>query len=374
MPTLFGQTFTRAELCSHVGDVSQVFGVDLLEFQDGVERGIRVLRFRTGGGLDFDVLVDRAMDIAGMSYGGVPIGWHSPSGFKHPAYYDNEAENGAGWARMASGLMMTCGLDHIHAGVVEDGKHFNHPLKEHINHSLHGRIGLLPAHLKSYGIEWDGDECILYAEGKIRQSALFAENLSLTRRIEVRAGTKKVDIHDRVENMGFLDTPHVLLYHVNLGYPLLAEGTQLAAPIKKVIGTMHDHETDESAVTIAEGPTKNFKQRVFDLELEQNAPDRMRTALVNEKIVLPGGEEGLALELQFDPTTLPGFCEWQYYQSGAYVAAMEPATTRFGSREDWLERGEMVMLKNGEARNYQLSFIPHVGKNNISQLKKEISN
>ena len=48
MPTLFGRSFTRAALARHVGDTSQLFGVDLLKHYDGVERGVRLLRFRTG--------------------------------------------------------------------------------------------------------------------------------------------------------------------------------------------------------------------------------------------------------------------------------------------------------------------------------------
>jgi hypothetical protein len=51
MLTLFGRSFTRAELERHVGDTAQLFGVDLLEHGDGVERGVRLLRFRTGSGL-----------------------------------------------------------------------------------------------------------------------------------------------------------------------------------------------------------------------------------------------------------------------------------------------------------------------------------
>ena len=35
---------------------------------DGVERGIRLLEFRTGTGLRFTVLVDRALDIADCEY------------------------------------------------------------------------------------------------------------------------------------------------------------------------------------------------------------------------------------------------------------------------------------------------------------------
>ena len=58
MPTVLGQTFTRGELARRVGDFSQLFGVELLTYSDGRERASRILQFRTGSGLSFD-MVDR---------------------------------------------------------------------------------------------------------------------------------------------------------------------------------------------------------------------------------------------------------------------------------------------------------------------------
>jgi len=54
-----------------MGDTSAVFGVDLVEHQDGPERGLRVLRFRTGGGLVFESMVDRAMDVGTAELHGI---------------------------------------------------------------------------------------------------------------------------------------------------------------------------------------------------------------------------------------------------------------------------------------------------------------
>ena len=50
--------------------MSQFAGVRLMTLGDGVERGIRMLEFRTGTGLRFTVLVDRALDIADCEYQG----------------------------------------------------------------------------------------------------------------------------------------------------------------------------------------------------------------------------------------------------------------------------------------------------------------
>ena len=81
---------------------------------DGVERGVRMLEFRTGSGLRFTVLVDRAFDIADCDFKGQAIGWHSPSGFRHPGLHEYEGEQGPGLdALLLRVCVLTCGLDHI---------------------------------------------------------------------------------------------------------------------------------------------------------------------------------------------------------------------------------------------------------------------
>ena len=62
MPSLFGTKLTKTELRRRIGDFRQIVGVELSELQDGAQRGLRVLEFKSGSGLCFTVLVDRSMD------------------------------------------------------------------------------------------------------------------------------------------------------------------------------------------------------------------------------------------------------------------------------------------------------------------------
>ena len=80
MVQLFGRSYTRREVAAHAGMLSQFAGVRLMTLGDGVERDIRMLEFRTGSGLRFTVLLDRAFDVADCEYKGQAIGWNSPSG------------------------------------------------------------------------------------------------------------------------------------------------------------------------------------------------------------------------------------------------------------------------------------------------------
>ena len=103
MPELYGQSVDRADIAARAGSLAQFGGVRLVTCADGVERGIRLLEFRTGSGLCFSVMVDRAMDIADLSHAGRAIGWHSPTGFRHPSLHEPEGEDGLGWVRSFSG-------------------------------------------------------------------------------------------------------------------------------------------------------------------------------------------------------------------------------------------------------------------------------
>lgn len=65
---LNGRDYDRHALARHAGDLTAAGGVRSVVLDDGTERGIRTLEFRTGAGLSFDVLVDRAMDLGGAEF------------------------------------------------------------------------------------------------------------------------------------------------------------------------------------------------------------------------------------------------------------------------------------------------------------------
>src|SRR5438132_12061294 len=125
-------------------------------------------------------------------------------------------------------MVVTCGLDHTLAPDEDTAAHFNQPhIRTTVRYGLHGRVGGQPARLAGYGERWDGDECVLWAEGEVLQASVFGEQLLLRRRVEAAVGESRLRIHDQVVNVGHDRTPHMLLYHVNVGWPVLDEGAEL---------------------------------------------------------------------------------------------------------------------------------------------------
>ncbi len=96
MPSLFGYQLTAEELRERVGSLSQVAGIERLQFTEGPERGVDLLRVRTGGGLTYDVVPGRGMDIAHASYNGSPLAWMSAQGIPNAHGFEPA---GLGWLR-----------------------------------------------------------------------------------------------------------------------------------------------------------------------------------------------------------------------------------------------------------------------------------
>ena len=84
MPELWNRSYDKGNLLRRVGRLEQVAGVRLVTLDDGAERGVRVLEFRTGTGFAFDVVVDRAMDVGRCELNGRAFGWQSGVGVVGP--------------------------------------------------------------------------------------------------------------------------------------------------------------------------------------------------------------------------------------------------------------------------------------------------
>ena len=369
MVELYGKSLSRRQVAERSGMLSQFAGVRLMTLGDGVERGVRMLEFRTGSGLRFTALVDRALDIADCDFKGQAIGWHSPSGFRHPGLHDYEGEGGLAWARSFSGLLVTCGLDHILGREEVPAESYNYPGKKTVTHSLHGRVGTIPARLTGYGESWEGDRCVLWAEGIVQQSAVFGEDLHLVRRIEADVGGNEIRLSDRVVNHGFNRTPHMYFYHINVSHPLLDQGSRYLAPIRDVVWAGHAGERYEAQNvgyrTVPE-PQMGFSEQVWQHVMGADAKGEVPVAVVNDRL-------GLGFEVVTRKDQLPCAYQWQNFQAGQYALGIEPSTHHVLGDLAARERGEMIWLEHGGSRVYDAVFRILDGTGEIAAAEERIA-
>ena len=371
MTQLYGRHWSRRELREHAGTLAQFAGVRLVTLGDGVERGIRCLEFRTGTGFAFQVLVDRAMDVGACEYRGAAIGWQSPTGFRHPGLHENADEGGLGWLRSFSGLLVTCGLDHTLFMDSDPAGHYHYTPRKSVDSSLHGRIANTPARLTGYGERWEGEECILWCEGVVQQSTVFGEDLHLVRRIEARVGARAFTLHDRVLNHGFYRTPHMFCYHINVGHPVLDEGSRYIAPVRHTPWAAHAEQLRRQGVgyRTQSGPKNDFHEQVYEHAMARDAEGRIPVGLVN-----PGfdGGRGIGLVVEVRQDEFPCQFQWQNYQAGQYAMGIEPSTNHVLGKPFARERGELIWLEHGEERQYHTRFAVLDGRAELDAFEQRV--
>jgi hypothetical protein len=348
---IYGQEPTHHQLARKTGDSSAPGGVRQVILQQGAERHIRAIEFRTGTGLNFDVLIDRAMDLGNAEHRGRAFSWHSPTGFRHPALHEYRDEDGMSWLRSFSGLTVTAGLDHTLFTAEVSADQYRYPHRQSVWNGLHGRVANIPASLTSYGEAWssDGQTCTLHAEGEVRQAAVFAEHLRLKRRIEADLGRDAIRLIDTVTNHGFDRTPHMLLYHINLGWPLVDEGSRFVAPIVRTTFATDSVYQQRISYQRFPAPQQRFVEQVYVHELRAAEDGRLAAAVVNDRLQF-------GMQLEWSQTEFPHFFEWLHLREGAYAVGLEPSTHAVGGSPAARADGTMIWLEAGESRSYHTTF------------------
>jgi hypothetical protein len=251
----------------------------------------------------------------------------------------------------------------------EPADHYVYGPRRVVSHSIHGRVATLPARLTGYGESWSGDECTLWCEGIVSQGTVFGEDLYLIRRIEADVGANEIRIRDRVGNRGFYRTPHMYCYHINLGYPVLDEGSRYLAPIKDVVWAAHAGDAYRKqgvGYRTMPGPKQTFHEQVWQHELAADSAGLAPVALINDRIAL--GFEVSTRKEQF-----PCMFEWQNLQAGQYALGIEPSTNHVLGHKAARERGELIWLEHGEERRYDTTFRVLAGKPELEAAEKRIA-
>ncbi len=307
--------------------------IDRFVEDDGPARGARRLRMVTGGGLEVEIHPDRALDIGRVTFDGIPVAFTERGGVPAPLRYTSAD---IGWlTAFGGGLMVTCGLDAYGAPSIDQGSLY----------PQHGSVSGIPASVTV--VADDGD--ILAVEGLVHQFVIGGQRLTLRRRLESTVGGTELRVHDKVTNESATSSSaHMMMYHVNFGWPLLGPGAEMILPDSLV-----EARDDVSAAGLADcrvidPPTPDYEAEVF---LHEFPPGGQISVGVRNPAL------GIAVLLDFDRTQLPYLCEWKYLSYDACVLGLEPMNTRtVSSRADAREKGALHTLAPGESAHYDLTF------------------
>lgn len=274
-----------------ISNFQQVASVRRYTLSEGKEKDLEVLDCDNGK-IRFLLNVSKACDMMQLYHEGQNVSFLSKNGFnKRETPFLN---------RFEGGMIYTCGLD---------------SLGRREGHDLHGTLHNIPAKITSAACDEDG----IAVEAIIHDTALFGKNLVMKRRIFSAIGSNSVSVEDTLVNAGYTDQEYCLLYHINIGYPMLDEGARIVADVKKCeTRTAWAKQNEETRYEIS-APVPGQDEMCYYLTLNQ--PE---ISLVNEKI-------GKKLTVSYSDDTLPYFLEWKSMASGDYALGFEPCTTELGA-------------------------------------------
>ena len=314
----------------YLGNEMQLFSVKEARLVGGKQDNMRVLIVKNASGLEFTVSLDRCADIAELSVKGDNFAFIGPCGYVAPTYYDNKGANFL--KSFTAGFLTTCGLNNVGGNVNVDG----------VEYGLHGSIANTPCEKYCYFVE--NNE--IHVKAVIRDASLFNDKLLLEREYVCPINENVIYLKDTVKNIGFNDTPVMILYHCNMGYPLLSEDAKLNIPTNKVVARDAHAQTGIDNWNVIEKPQKDYQEMCFFHEMNEETPT---VSLYNEKI-------NKGVEITYNTKELPCFTQWKMMGQGEYVLGLEPGTCNPDGRIEILKKGTYDNLGAGQSKNYNLKF------------------
>jgi hypothetical protein len=329
-------------LKKHIGDMSQIAGMKRYSFSDGKAKAIEAVDIKTGSGLTFTVLPGRGMDIAWAEFKGVPFSYISKTGIVSNEYYESDNLE---WLRtFFAGLLTTCGLSYVGGPCDEE-----HPVLGKQHYGLHGRISNISADNVCVNEEWIGDDFTMTISGRMRESVLHGENLVLRRTIKTSLGSRSIFINDIIENEGLIEQPLMILFHINIGYPIIDENSIFICNSKEIIPKGTRSEEKKELFAQMQLPAKSEPEHLFFHELNTDEQGMTYCGIIN-----PDLEFGVYLK--YKKSQLPKFSQWKMMAEAEYVVGMEPGNCNPVGRTEARKNKTLEFLKAGEKKEIGLGI------------------
>ena len=311
----------------YIGHDSQTYGIEEHRLVGGKGDGMRLLEANNGRGLELTVSLDRAADISRLKYKGMNMGYLSPCGYVAPTYYKGTDSS---WSQsFTGGFLTTCGLEAVGCPCEDAGEKL----------LQHGSIANLPAE-QAYWLE---EEDNLVIRATVKDEVLFARKLRLHREIKVSLKENEFIITDTIENTGDSTQPLEILYHINMGYPLLDEDSVIDISSDNVIPRDEHAAQDVDNWMKMEKPQAGYMERCYYHEMNQTGKASIYQPKLDTK-----------LTIQFDPKQLDCFTEWKMMGVRDYTLGLECGNCYPDGRDVMREKGILKFIEAGEKVQYQV--------------------
>jgi hypothetical protein len=200
-------------------------------------------------------------------------------------------------------------------------------------------------------------------QGTVAEARLFGEQLRLERTYTLTLGEPTIALSDTVWNVGDTATPFMILYHCNVGYPLVAEGVRLYTAHRAVYPRDDAARVGAARWAEYEGPIPNYAEQVYFHHVKADAHGWSEAALLHED---------WGLILQWDTTALPYLTQWKNTRQNIYVSGLEPGNCIPEGQNAARRRGRLVMLQPGADQHFALRLTAIQGEEAVSHHRQQI--
>ncbi len=296
----------KQDILKRVGNPDQLISISESVMSDGKAKGSRIIAVETGK-FSIILLPDRGFDVASVRYMGTNVSFMSKNGIVGAEFAHTNAVSFV--SCFTGGFLYTCGLDNI-----------GDPTDSNV---LHGNQSVVPATRISIDKYWNGDDYCAKICGYLENTALFGQNIVIKRTFTFKYNSDEFGIVDEIENKGFVDSGYMMLYHYNLGYPMVDDGAKVVIDAESTVSRTQEAEKEKQSMLEFSEPVDVIPEYVYIHKLKGDNPTAQ---LVNEKL-------GLQLSLTYNKKNLPYFCQWKSLSSGDYVLGLEPASCPLNAKE-----------------------------------------
>ena len=316
----------------YIGNPLQIRGAEQYILQNGKGDGMHFLNIRNGLGLEIWISLDRAGDVSRLNFKGDNMGYFAPCGYVAPTFYDNV---GAGFLKsFTAGFFTTCGLTAVGSPCTDDGEEL----------PLHGTISHIPAELCA--IEENTNELIVKL--KVRDAALFGRKLVMNRIYNISYTENSFTVSDTVTNEADKESPYMILYHCNMGYPLLSENSIVKIPNNSITArNEHAKKYIETALQM-EKPQAGYEECCYYYDVKENN-NTAKVGIFNSDI-----NKGLIMD--YDKKALPCFTEGKMMGKTDYVLGLEPGNCTPDGRNVLRENKTLKFLQPNQSATTTIKF------------------
>jgi hypothetical protein len=141
----------------------------------------------------------------------------------------------------------------------------------------------------------------------------------------------------------------MILYHINIGYPVIDEKSRFICNSKEIIPAGARSKEKIKLYDQIQAPTKGEPEHLFFHDFKTDEKGMTSCGIINHDLEF-------GVYLKYPKKHLPKFTQWKLMAEAEYVVGMEPGNCNPIGRAEARKNGTLEYLKPGERKEIDLEI------------------